>query len=122
MVWNEAADNIVCELWRKGFTALHIAHELKRELGLTTTRSGVLGRVHRKHLTRPITKYPSVKLSHTVVPRKRRLTTGAIMPSLTEQPLPEGVEAAFQVDPDTDTSQRCSIMELSSRRCCWPYD
>lgn len=133
-MWPPGATEMFAELAAKGWSAGQIARELSAKYGRKFTRSGVIGKAHRK----------GVKLKGNTVEEETRVRRGAVenqnrVPAkFVPKPgriagfaAPPGALASTgstgkspSLPPERDEpmpgERRCTLMELKEDRCKWP--
>lgn len=105
MIWTDERVKLLKTLWGEGLSGSQIAAELGG-----VSRNTILGKAHRLGLQKRLGRtQPTARESS----RKSALREYAPLKQIDPAP------ALVLVQPPTDTS--CSILELTSERCHWPY-
>lgn len=109
MMWGDAENERLKELWEAGMSASQIARALTFELKRTVTRNACIGRVHRMGLAGRVTpgKAPRPRL-----PAAPRMYQDA-------KPLPEPAPEA-QDPVRLDSGALVTVLTINDRMCRWP--
>lgn len=108
--WTGERTDRLRTLWGEGYSATYIADDLGE-----TTRSGVLGKVHRLGLAKRRT-VPTVQRGKSRRVRRRRVTAQAVQcPGLSDS-----LSTPLIDDLAIPEAQRRTILQLTNDTCHWP--
>lgn len=119
MVWNEDQINFLIAQFRKGKSHREIAADMSIIFREKVTRNAIIGKLHRLRLhvsdvrskVAPKKEKPAIlrpKLTNRFVKRS---------PPIWEKKMNDNT--VWIIEPPSEFN--CEIMQLSSRRCKWPY-
>lgn len=131
---NPAKDALVAQLWGQGLTALQIATEVRKQLGISLSRNAVLGIRYRLDL--PAREPQSPQETKPEKPKRKKptgLLNGVKPPPAAALPRISGKFSAVEhkqartplpperlEDHEIPLSQRCSVLDLTMKKCRWP--
>lgn len=109
-MWNDTRVALLKKLWAEGLSTSQIAADLGG-----VTRNAVIGKVHRLKLPAPVRSERAPVKPRAPKPHK---SGPVIVQRIANRDAPSILPTMPQ---PTGTVQRCTVLELNSRNCHWPF-